>query len=742
MINDGDTTRRMMITALGRYHIVKRIGRGGMGDVWLGEDPRLHRQVAIKTLPIRNQGDREYSLRFEREAQAAAALNHPHIIPIHDYGEQPLSNGEIITYIVMPYISGGSLADRIVQYATNQAKMPEQEAITYLSQAADAIDYAHTQGIIHRDIKPANMLLRNDNWLLLADFGIARILSNAEQLTQGGLGFGTAEYMAPEQAQGRAETASDNYSLAVIAYQFFTGRLPFKADTSYAVTIQHMTMPPPSPRQFNPSISPALEQALLRGLAKQPADRPPSARAFVSELQSSLASAPYEATYVPTTPELPRTSDAHSSGRNSDSAGKLDVGKEQEQSSAISRRRLLIGGSAALVVVGGGLGTWALVNTLHPGPGPSPVQHATPRPSPTLDPMAPTIVLTRAHIQPANALVWSPRANVFVSVADRDNLLLWDIQQLQEAMSSSNPKLTFNAQQGISGGSQMQLAWSPDGSRLAVANTGKTSLTDTHNNQTIDIYTGDLSQNITTLTVPNVLFFQGLGWVQGKMIAAVCRTSDPNDTNHYQLWAADTTKLQQKLTPTLLTGSLGGDLGDAHPPLLAVAPDGSTVAIALYDGVAVGHVGLVGGTPTWQPLTANLQFDKSYYEAYGVTWAPIGKVVGSFYNVNGSNLYFWNWPKSKSPVQILQANAEITTMAWCPAPANAQTYLIAAGTKDGNVIIWNYLKNTQPAGTLNSGGLNAEVLALAWSADGQWLAASYKDNDSTILIWKIPGRGF
>src|SRR5207253_2699451 len=122
----------------------------------------------------------------------------------------------------------------------------------------------------------------------------------------------------------------------------------------------------------------------------------------------------------------------------------------------------------------------------------------------------------------------------------------------------------------------------------------------------------------------NALFFQGLGWMQGKMLAAVSRTSAPNDTNHYQLWATDTTKLQQKLTSTLQTGTLGGDLGDAHPPLLAVAPDGSTVAIALYDGVAVGHVGLIGGTPTWRPLTANLQFDKSYYEAYAVTLAPIG----------------------------------------------------------------------------------------------------------------------
>ncbi|MBV9617356.1 MAG: protein kinase, partial [Ktedonobacteraceae bacterium] len=124
------------VNTLGRYKILQRLGRGGMGDVWLGEDPRLHRQVAIKTLPVHNQLDQEFVARFEREAQAAAALNHPHILPVHDYGRQALPDGSIVTYIVMSYIKGGSLSERIAFYTQKHMQMPPSEAIAFLSQAA------------------------------------------------------------------------------------------------------------------------------------------------------------------------------------------------------------------------------------------------------------------------------------------------------------------------------------------------------------------------------------------------------------------------------------------------------------------------------------------------------------------------------------------------------------------------------------------------------------------------------
>ena len=216
-MQDEQTVKSMSGLMLGRYQLLRRIGQGGMGEVWLGEDARLHRQVAIKTLPTHSQGDREYMQRFEREARAAAALNHPHILPVHDYGEQVLPDGQAITYIVMPYISGGTLNEHIKTLSEGDSIMPTQETMSYILQAAQAIDYAHEQHVLHRDIKPSNMLLRSNEWLLLADFGIARLTSDNEQLTQAGVGIGTPEYMAPEQAQGSPVAASDNYSLAVIA---------------------------------------------------------------------------------------------------------------------------------------------------------------------------------------------------------------------------------------------------------------------------------------------------------------------------------------------------------------------------------------------------------------------------------------------------------------------------------------------------------------------------------------------
>ncbi len=365
-MSDRDIQQQTNIKMLGRYKILQRLGQGGMGDVWLCEDPRLHRQVAIKTLPAHNQQDQEFVARFEREAQAAATLNHPHILPVHDYGRQPQADGRLITYIVMPYIRGGSLSNRIALYTQKQTLMPFPEAIALLMQAAEAIDYAHEQQVIHRDIKPANMLLRDDNWLLLADFGIARMLTSADRLTTTGPGFGTADYMAPEQAQGHAETSSDNYSLAVIAYRLFTGQLPFQADTSYATTIQHMTMLPPSPRQINPHLSPAFEQVLLQGLAKQPAKRPASATAFVEALQKALADASSETTYRKiSSPQTATTFIKTDDSRNT-TAQEIILANNTSQENATSpltRRRLLRGGSvAAVLAIGGGLGAWKVTS--------------------------------------------------------------------------------------------------------------------------------------------------------------------------------------------------------------------------------------------------------------------------------------------------------------------------------------------------------------------------------------------
>jgi serine/threonine protein kinase len=447
MFNYNSPVQQTEIKTLGRYRLQRLIGKGGMGEVWLGEDPVLHRQVAIKTLPMHNLSDREFSQRFEREAQAAASLNHPHILPVHDYGQQILSNGQVITYIVLPYITGGSLSDRIAAYSARGIPMFPQEAILYLSQAAEAIDYAHEQGIIHRDIKPGNMLLRSDNWLMLADFGIACILASSEQLTQQGIGVGTPEYMAPEQAQSKAEFASDNYSLAVIAYQLFTGQLPFQADTGYAITIQHMTMPPPPPRQINPHLSPAVEIVLLRGLAKQPGGRYSDCRQFVRELQLALSGASYENTYVK--PTVHQTSGPNTATNQSNQQGQayseplsvVSVGMK----GLITRRRVLIGGVVAAGVVLGssGLAYWLVTHF-------RPVPLTLPNPSPTPLSGGPLLIQGK-HNKPVATLAFSPTGeSILASAGEGDDGLvyLWDVPTLFHGEESaaageslaSNPK--------------------------------------------------------------------------------------------------------------------------------------------------------------------------------------------------------------------------------------------------------------------------------------------------------------
>jgi len=213
-MNNSNIAQGVPGMTLGRYHLLQRIGQGGIGEVWLADDTQLRRQVAVKLLPYVAASDHSYLRDFEREARAAAALEHPHILPVHDFGEQQ-EEGTVITYIVMPYITGGSLRERLRGI---NGLLPTDQALYYLRQAAQAIDYAHSQDVLHRDIKPANMLLQRD-WLFLADFGIAKLLTSSKIQSGTHAGAGTPEYMAPELAQGKAEFASDRYSLGVVAYQ-------------------------------------------------------------------------------------------------------------------------------------------------------------------------------------------------------------------------------------------------------------------------------------------------------------------------------------------------------------------------------------------------------------------------------------------------------------------------------------------------------------------------------------------
>ena len=260
---------------LGQYHIIELIRHGGMSTVYKAYQDSLDRYVAVKVLP--QDRDPEFAARFKREARALAQLQHPNILPIYDYNEQ---NG--ILYLVMQYVDDGrTLGDLL------GSRLAPAAALRLTVRLLDALEYAHSRGIIHRDIKPSNVLMPDPNWPMLADFGIVRLLNDTQQrLTIGNQIIGTAAYMAPEQATGKpVDARTDLYATGVLLYEMLTGRVPFDADTPMGMLAKHAYEAPPPPRSLNPELSPEAEAVLLRALMKDSAARYQSAREMADALQ-------------------------------------------------------------------------------------------------------------------------------------------------------------------------------------------------------------------------------------------------------------------------------------------------------------------------------------------------------------------------------------------------------------------------------------------------------------------------
>jgi eukaryotic-like serine/threonine-protein kinase len=269
----------------GRYELRGLIGQGGMADVELGYDTQLDRQVAVKILHGRYANDPSFVARFRREAQAAASLNHPNVVGVYDTGE---SDGR--PFIVMEYVDGRSLKELI----SAERILPERAA-EIAGQAALALHYANQRGLVHRDIKPGNIMINNDGQVKVTDFGIARAV-NAETVTQTAAVFGTAAYVAPEQAQGdRVDGRTDIYALGCVLYEMLTSRQPFQADSPVALAYQHVSALPTPPSQLNPEVPDALEAIVLRAMAKNPDDRYADGREMNADLQRAVAGLPISA---------------------------------------------------------------------------------------------------------------------------------------------------------------------------------------------------------------------------------------------------------------------------------------------------------------------------------------------------------------------------------------------------------------------------------------------------------------
>jgi serine/threonine protein kinase len=274
---------------LGAYRIIEQLGQGGMATVFKAYHAALDRYVAIKALHPAFKEDVNFLARFQREARVVARLDHPNIVPIYDFSEH-----EGRPYLVMKFIEGETLKARLAQ-----RKLSFGEIIVIVDAVGKALTYAHQQGILHRDVKPSNVLLAKDGQIYLADFGLARIASAGESTLSSDMMLGTPQYISPEQAMGKRELdeGTDIYSFGVLLYELLVGKVPFSADTPYAIIHDHIYSPLPMPHSINPKISDDIERVLLKALAKERADRYTTVNEMVESFKGACSG--YEESALP-----------------------------------------------------------------------------------------------------------------------------------------------------------------------------------------------------------------------------------------------------------------------------------------------------------------------------------------------------------------------------------------------------------------------------------------------------------
>jgi hypothetical protein len=282
-------------TKLGRYDIRERLGKGGMAAVYKGWDTNLDRWVAVKVLHDYLAEETGFKERFEREAKVVASLNHPNIVQVYDFNIED-RNGQPVYYMVMTYITGQSLKGVMDETINQGERLTIGEIENVMRGVCSALGYAHARGMVHRDVTPGNILFNDNGQAVLADFGIARLISGG-RLTATGATTGTPMYMPPEQGMGvNSDHRSDIYSLGVILYEMLSGQAPYNADSAVGIIMKHINEPVPSLLDHNADLSPELEAVVLRALAKSPDERYESAQAFLEDFLHAINGGPITAT--------------------------------------------------------------------------------------------------------------------------------------------------------------------------------------------------------------------------------------------------------------------------------------------------------------------------------------------------------------------------------------------------------------------------------------------------------------
>ncbi|MBI5350941.1 MAG: protein kinase [Chloroflexi bacterium] len=322
---------------IGPYRIINQIGQGGMATVYKAYHAAMDRYIALKVLPSQLAQNKEFVKRFEQEARTIAKLEHAHILPVYDYGEQ-----EGITYLVMRYLDAGTLKEKI-----QSGTLSLNDIDRYFSQLASALAYAHEMNVIHRDIKPSNAMVNSRGELFLTDFGIAKLLESTAQFTATGAITGTPAYMSPEQAQGdKLDARSDIYSLGIVLYEMVTGKVPFEAETPLAVILKQINAPLPPPTSLRADLDPEIEKVLLKALAKNREDRFATCDEFLHAWKSALT---HTATAQVTPPSPAQKESAAPTLAASPTSTAAPAVKESPSKKKSPSRWLIFGGIGASV---------------------------------------------------------------------------------------------------------------------------------------------------------------------------------------------------------------------------------------------------------------------------------------------------------------------------------------------------------------------------------------------------------
>ena len=773
---------------LGRYQLLQVVGSGSIGEVWLADDTQSRRHVAIKLLPAVLADNNNYLQDFKYESRAITALDHPHILPIHDFGEQVIDD-EVTTYLVMPYITGGSLRDRIGSIAS---LLPIEEVLVTLKQAAEAIDYAHSQHVLHGDIKPSNMLLQN-GWLLLADFGLAKLLLSSTYRSRTHAGVGTPEYIAPEQAMGKAEAASDRYSLAIIAYQAFTGQVPFRGETPYDTLIQHIRETPPTPRQFNPNIPQQVEETLLQGIAKHPEERPVSCLAFVHALErgwnlnQQLPSVDSEATVlapwnkhlranrlerprlsaplftplpaeltnletvqrtIPETPTyMPTVVSVPTQFQTPVETQKMSGTPDSEpRETHIGRRTLLIGGAAAAIAATAIVGGVALPALLH---------HSSPTPKPPLIPGpkhlipgVPVLNLT-GHSDKVWNVVWDPTGRYIATAGEDTRTLLWDVGNALQKSATSFQTLTIPTNSWKFSGPiyNNSVCWSADGRALLVTLVesdvaDKIHFIDPFRPNKTSIYTNINDDKNTTSG------YRGIAWRPNTQSFAAAVFTTPASVQ-VEMWDAGHAQQASKTFRYKAPDEVEADQ-------LAWSYDGTILAANLNNSTIV--VWEIKTGKVLQAITLPDRTNNQYVQFLrdALAWSPtdpnvllVSDVdVCVIVNVKQNKVLHILGTDNHDAITVPKPNPNhfvpnILGLAWSP---NGR-YIVGGYGRTAAICLWD-LQNKTP--TIKNGihiqeayipassgkeGQNDIVIDVAWSPDGRYLASA--SADKTVLVWKM-----